>query len=159
MIIKNTLDDAFEFSILFHFNVIGGTKNGEELDKVLRIEQKVNPEKISEYIKYWEKNIEKISKMNKKEREALLIDMKKNNIISQTDFDRVKNGSDAYIAQSGSGKSNLNVCAEMAVDIVIPFDQTVKIDSEGDERLADTFREKIKAVYEMFGLPEESWMK
>lgn len=40
--------------------------------------------------------------------------------------------------------------------IRIPFDEAVALDKVG--RLADVFKEKIKNVYEMFGVPKEIWM-
>ena len=151
------LSEAYAYSTGFHFNIKGGRSNPKKMDAELRVSQELDTVSAKYYIDFWCKNIQDIRVKNQQERAEILSDMRNNGVLSQASYHKLKAGSDAYM--SAKGNSDLEIRPEFTVFVNIPFDEAVSLDRQGEDVLADTFRDKIKCVYRMLHVAEESWMK
>ncbi|MBR2284659.1 MAG: hypothetical protein IJ874_09640 [Ruminococcus sp.] len=150
-------DSRLEYRTGFHFNVKGSVANNPELDSKLRVEKDLNESQLSTYIGYWCDNVDQIRIKNKEQRRKLLIDMRDKGVLDEVEFKKLITGSDSYL--SGGGNSELEIRPEIKVTVKIPFEEALALDKEGEDKLADTFRERLRSAYNKLNVPEEPWMK
>ena len=151
-----SLAQEYTYSAGFHFNILGGMKNPKDMDPQLRVSQELDTVSAKNYIDFWCKNTQEIKVKDKKERAKLLKGMRDGAILSQSDYKKLKDGSDAYM--SAKGNSELEIRPEFVVSVNISFDEAVRLDKLGEYVLADIFRDKIKHVYQILNVALESWM-
>ena len=151
-----SLVKEYTYSAGFHFNILGGLRTPKDVDAQLRVSQELDTVSAKKYIDFWCKNTQEIKVKDKKERAKLLKGMRDGGVLSQSDYKKLKVGSDAY--KSSQGNRNLEIRPEFIVTVNISFDEAVRLDKLGEDVLADTFRNKIKHVYQILNVAQEPWM-
>ena len=151
--IENNTDDSFTYGISFHLNRgnLGNISDSYYSEKV----DKTGLLKYTEFVKTHLAEI-KGSAKGKKKTEKIIVFTEK--MLAEGFISAQFRETLISIAKNYEN-SVVGIVPEFLVYIEIPFEEAVALDKDGDNKLADAFREKIRKAYKAFSITEEPWMK